>query len=99
MKRLLCFGLTVFMFVVSMCGCGSDSGTNNDNANNQINDEPKIVDLTVDNIEEYITFSTNVSDPDVFENVYVGCCCCVIGLLLVNALVCRSDVFFRLGIG
>lgn len=85
MKKLLCFGMIVFMLVISMCGCVSDSGTNNNNANNQINDEPKIVDLTVDNIEEYITFSTNISDPDVFEPVYADNMSCEVKLTVKTA--------------
>lgn len=70
MKKLLCLGMIVFMLVLSMCGCVSDSGINNDNANNQINNEPKIVNLTAENIDQYLIFSTDLGETEKFDNPY-----------------------------
>lgn len=68
MKKFLAVYL-VLMIIALLCGCANN---NNNNETEEIEEQPKTTVLTVNNIEDYIIFNTDISEPDVFENVYAG---------------------------
>lgn len=75
MKKILSFSLTICMLLTTICSCTqpnnyegtNDNYYNEDHNEESNNEEPKIVNLTVDNIDEYIVFSTTLSDTSIQE--------------------------------
>lgn len=72
MKKVLAFLMVVL--IITLCGCTNNSAVTNNGGENMVDSVPESVNLTVDNIENYIVFSTNISEPDVHEPKLVSNC-------------------------
>ena len=72
MKKILCILLTIGLLVSCCSGCGIDNAqqTNNNNVQD-FEKQPTETPLTVDNISNYLIFTTELSNIDIWENEYV----------------------------
>lgn len=73
MIRIISAILVCVMLSMFICGCSATTPVNNtqNNAQNNLSTQApetqrKVVDLTLDNIDEYLKFRTTVSDPNLY---------------------------------